>query len=160
MGQPATLPGSGPQAKVLDMSVTCHADVIVLNRRPGPALLPRDLALECRPVRAPGPGEVVVRNIVTSVDPYQLRMLCGSPEVYVGIHDVGHVRAGSSVLSAPPPAPWAGWRSSWPRPRACAWWPSRAAGIAAITPSRCWAPTSRSTTAIPRFPERLKQAAQ
>src|SRR6266542_5331723 len=49
--------------------------------RPGPTLLPGDLVLERRPVRAPGPGEVVVRNIVTSVDPYQLRMLRGSPEV-------------------------------------------------------------------------------
>ena len=36
---------------------------------------------ERRPLRAPGPGEVVVRNVVTSVDPYQLRMLRGSSEV-------------------------------------------------------------------------------
>jgi hypothetical protein len=60
MRQPATPPGSGPQARVLDMSVTSHADVIVLNRRPGPRLLPGDLVLERRPVRAPGPGEVVL----------------------------------------------------------------------------------------------------
>ena len=36
---------------------------------------------ERRPLRAPGPGEVVVRNIVTSVDPYQLGMLRGSHDV-------------------------------------------------------------------------------
>src|SRR5581483_11624518 len=63
------------------MAVPTHADVIVLSRRPGPALAPGDLALERRPLREPGPGEVVVRNIVTSVDPYQLRMLRGSDEV-------------------------------------------------------------------------------
>jgi NADPH-dependent curcumin reductase CurA len=63
------------------MSVPSDADVIVLNRRPGPALLPGDLVPERRPLRAPRPGEVVVRNVVTSVDPYQLRMLRGSPEV-------------------------------------------------------------------------------
>lgn len=63
------------------MSVPSHADVIVLNRRPGPSLVPGDLVPERRPLRAPGPGEVVVRNVVTSVDPYQLRMLRGSPEV-------------------------------------------------------------------------------
>jgi len=152
------------------MSVPSHADVIVLHRRPGPALLPGDLAPERRPLPPPSAGEVVVRNVVTSVDPYQLRMLRGSPEVtpaaigepvpansvgivvasedpgvpvgaqvatytgwqsyatttiapteiadpalggplewisvlgttgvtaYVGVHDVGHVRAGSSVL--------------------------------------------------------------
>jgi NADPH-dependent curcumin reductase CurA len=58
-----------------------HADVIVLKRRPGAELRPGDLVLERRPLRAPGPGEVVVRNVVTSVDPYQLRMLRGSAEV-------------------------------------------------------------------------------
>jgi NADPH-dependent curcumin reductase CurA len=63
------------------MSVPSHADVIVLNRRPGPALRPGDLVPERRPLRPPGPGEVVVRNLVTSVDPYQLRMLRGSSEV-------------------------------------------------------------------------------
>jgi NADPH-dependent curcumin reductase CurA len=63
------------------MSVPSHADVIVLKRRPGPALRPGDLVLECRPLRAPDPGEVVVRNLVTSVDPYPLLMLRGSPEL-------------------------------------------------------------------------------
>lgn len=63
------------------MSVPSHADVIVLNHRPGPALRPGDLMLERRPLRPPGPGEAVVRNLITSVDPYQLRMLRGSPEV-------------------------------------------------------------------------------
>jgi len=63
------------------MSVPSHADVIVLARRPGPSVLPGDLALERRRVRPPGPGEVVVQNVVTSVDPYQLRMLRGSPDV-------------------------------------------------------------------------------
>ena len=63
------------------MSVPSHADVIVLNHRPGPALRPGDLVPERRPLRPPGPDEVVVRNLVTSVDPYQLRMLRGSPEV-------------------------------------------------------------------------------
>jgi hypothetical protein len=63
------------------MSVPSHADVIVLARRPGPSVLPGDLALERRRVRPPGPWEVVVQNVVTSVDPYQLRMLRGSPDV-------------------------------------------------------------------------------
>jgi len=81
MRQPATPADSGPQAKILDMSVPSHADVIVLHRRPGPALLPGDLAPERRPLPPPSAGEVVVRNVVTSVDPYQLRMLRGSPEV-------------------------------------------------------------------------------
>jgi len=62
-------------------AVPGHADVIVVRRRPGPALAPGDLVSERRPLREPGPGEVIVRNIVTSVDPYQLRMLRGSAEV-------------------------------------------------------------------------------
>ncbi|HTT51492.1 MAG TPA: NADP-dependent oxidoreductase [Streptosporangiaceae bacterium] len=63
------------------MTVPSHADVIVLARRPGPAVLPGDLAVERRRVRPPGPGEVVVRNVVTSVDPYQLSMLRGATDV-------------------------------------------------------------------------------
>ena len=63
------------------MPVPTHADVIVLNRRPGPALRPGDLVPERRPLPKLGPGEVVVRNLVTSVDPYQLRMLRGSSEI-------------------------------------------------------------------------------
>lgn len=63
------------------MSVPSHADVIVLNHRPGPEPRPGDLVSERRPLRAPGPGEVVVRNIVTSVDPYQLGMLRGSHDL-------------------------------------------------------------------------------
>jgi hypothetical protein len=63
------------------MAVPTHANVIVLARRPGSALAPGDLTLERRPLRAPGPGEVVVHNFVTSVDPYQLRMMRGSAEV-------------------------------------------------------------------------------
>src|SRR5712691_4020379 len=57
MRQPATPPGSGPQAKVLDMSVPSHADVMVLHRRPGPELLRGDLALEGRPLPPPGAGD-------------------------------------------------------------------------------------------------------
>jgi hypothetical protein len=44
-------------------------------------LRPGDLVLERRPIRPPGPGEVVVHNLVTTVDPYQLRMLRGSTEI-------------------------------------------------------------------------------
>jgi hypothetical protein len=77
-------PGSVRMQRPFDMpdrSVPSHADVIVLRRRPDPTLLPGDLVLERRPLRAPGPGEVVVRNILATVDPYQLRMLRGSSEV-------------------------------------------------------------------------------
>jgi NADPH-dependent curcumin reductase CurA len=63
------------------MTVPSHSDVVVLKRRPGEALRPGDLALERHPVRPPEPGEVVVHNLVTTVDPYQLRMLRGSAEV-------------------------------------------------------------------------------
>src|SRR5260370_21710736 len=80
MRQPVAPTGSGAQAKVLDISVPSRADVVVLKRRPEPALRPGDLVSGRRPLRAPGPGEVVVRNLITSVDPYQ-RMLRGSPEV-------------------------------------------------------------------------------
>lgn len=69
------------KGEVMEEPVPDFADVIVLKHRPGDSLQPGDLVAERRPLRAPGPGEVVVRNIVTSVDPYQLRMLRGSSEV-------------------------------------------------------------------------------
>jgi NADPH-dependent curcumin reductase CurA len=65
----------------MEASLPGQAEVVLLHRRPGAELRPGDLVLERRPLRAPGPGEVVVRNVVTSVDPYQLRMLRGSAEV-------------------------------------------------------------------------------
>jgi NADPH-dependent curcumin reductase CurA len=65
-----------------DLSVPSHADAVILKRRPGAELLPGDLVLESRPLRPPDPGEVVVRNVATTVDPYQLRMLRGSEEVW------------------------------------------------------------------------------
>lgn len=70
-----------PRSATPDAAVPDHADVIALRHRPGEALRPGDLVAEQRPLPPPGPGEVVVRNLVTSVDPYQLRMLRGSPEV-------------------------------------------------------------------------------
>ena len=102
------------------MSMPSHADVIVLKRRPGPTLRPGDLVPERRPLRVPDPGEVVVRNLVTRVDPYQLRMLRGSSEVTpiaigepVPANSVGvvvqsedpHVPVGTQVAS------YTGWQS-------------------------------------------------
>ena len=63
-----------PGGEMAEPAVPSHTDVIVVRQRPGPALAPGDLVTERRPLREPGPGEVIVRNIVTSVDPYQLRM--------------------------------------------------------------------------------------
>ena len=81
----------------MNMSMPSHADVIVLNRRPGPSLHPGDLVHERRPLRAPGPGEVVVRNLVTRVDPYQLRMLRGSAEA----NSVASIDRMSSSITQP-----------------------------------------------------------
>lgn len=87
------------------MPVPSHADVVVLKRRPEPELLPGDLALERRPVRPPGPGEVVVRNAVTTVDPYQLRMLRGSNEVTpVAVGDPVPANSVGTVVQSEDPA--------------------------------------------------------
>jgi NADPH-dependent curcumin reductase len=64
-----------------DLSVPSDGDVIILKHRPGASLGKDDLVLERRPVRPPAAGEVVVHNLVTTVDPYQLRMFRGSAEV-------------------------------------------------------------------------------
>ncbi len=108
------------QAARTDPLVPDEADVIVLARRPGPQLQPGDLVLERRPIRAPEAGEVVVRNVVTTVDPYQLRMLRGSTEIVpvnvgdpVAANSVGVVVA-SRDASAPvgtQVATYTGWQS-------------------------------------------------
>jgi NADPH-dependent curcumin reductase len=86
----------GPDScEVPIMTVPSHADVVVLKRRPGETLQPGDLGLERRPVRPPEPGEVVVHNLVTTVDPYQLRMLRGSAEITP--LDLGDVVLANSV---------------------------------------------------------------
>ncbi len=64
-----------------DVSVPSTGEVIVLKRRPEASLGSGDLVLERRPIRAPDAGEVVVHNLLTTVDPYQLRMFRGSAEV-------------------------------------------------------------------------------
>jgi NADPH-dependent curcumin reductase CurA len=68
-------------ADLTDLCVPNLGDVIVLKRRPEASLRPDDLVIERRPVRTPDPGEVVVHNLLTTVDPYQLRMFRGSTEV-------------------------------------------------------------------------------
>jgi hypothetical protein len=104
----------------MDASVPGHADVIVLARRPGTSLQPGDLVTERRPLRPPGPGEVVVRNLVTSVDPYQLRMLRGEAEITpMEVGDVVPANSvGVAVASEDPAVPvgtqvatYTGWQS-------------------------------------------------
>jgi NADPH-dependent curcumin reductase CurA len=51
--------------------------MLVLARRPGNDVSLDDFALFRRPIAAPKPGQVVIHNHVTSVDPYQIRMLRG-----------------------------------------------------------------------------------
>lgn len=72
---------SAAAAGSADLSVPASGDVIALRRRPEPSLRPDDLVVEQRPVRAPAAGEVVVHNLLTTVDPYQLGMFRGSAEV-------------------------------------------------------------------------------
>jgi hypothetical protein len=86
-------------------AVPADADVIVLRRRPGPALSPGDLVAERRPLHEPGPGEVVVRNLVTTVDPYQLRAVVSefdglgrAPEALATVFDRGSPHIGRRVV--------------------------------------------------------------
>jgi NADPH-dependent curcumin reductase CurA len=100
--------------------VPASTEVIVLNRRPEGPLRPGDLVAARRSLRPPGLGEVVIRNIVTSVDPYQLQMLRGSPghqTVAVGDHvpanSVGTVVASedAAVPVGTQVATYTGWQS-------------------------------------------------
>jgi len=63
------------------MSTPAETDAITLVRRPGERVDANDFSLVRRPVRRPLGGEVVIHNLVTSVDPYQLDMLRTSQEL-------------------------------------------------------------------------------
>jgi NADPH-dependent curcumin reductase CurA len=83
-----------------------HADLIVLNRRPGTVLLPGDLARDRRALPEPAPGQVVLRNILTTVDEGQLPALRGFGRTQVAIGDpVPATSIGRVVVSADPAVP-------------------------------------------------------
>ena len=87
--------------------VPSEGDAVVLARRPGATLQDGDLVLERRATRRAGPGEVVVHNVVTTVDPLQLQTLRGSTDIAaVGIGDpVAANSVGFVVQSRDPRAP-------------------------------------------------------
>jgi NADPH-dependent curcumin reductase CurA len=86
--------------------VPSHADLIVLNRRPGAVLLPGDLVRDRRALPKPAPGEVVVRNILTTVDGEQLPLLRGFGRAQVAIGDpIPATSIGRVVRSADPAVP-------------------------------------------------------
>jgi len=82
--------------------VPTEANAITLARHPGERADRHDFTLVRRPVRRPRAGEVVVHNLVTSVDPYQLGMLRTSRQPG-DIVDAGCV--GVVVESRDPQAP-------------------------------------------------------
>jgi NADPH-dependent curcumin reductase CurA len=87
--------------------VPSEGAAVVLARRPGAVLQDGDLVLERRAIRPAGPGEVVVHNVVTTVDPLQLQTLRGSTDIAaVGIGDpVAANSVGFVVQSRDPRAP-------------------------------------------------------
>ncbi|MFC4031967.1 zinc-binding dehydrogenase [Streptomyces polygonati] len=52
-----------------------ETDTVVMARRPGKGVDPGDFSVRRQEIAAPGEGEVVVHNHLTSVDPYQLNNL-------------------------------------------------------------------------------------
>lgn len=86
--------------------VPSHADLIVLNRRPGAALLPGDLVRDRRALPKPAPGQVVVHNILTTVDEGILPNLRGYGRAPVAVGDpIPATSVGRVVGSADPAVP-------------------------------------------------------
>lgn len=54
-----------------------ETEMVVLARRPGRTLRDDDFSIVWRPLPELEPGQVLIHNRVTSVDPYQIRMLRG-----------------------------------------------------------------------------------
>jgi NADPH-dependent curcumin reductase len=76
------MPGYALMARRSVRDVDTHAipektQMLVLARRPGNDIRDGDFALLNRPIDAPKRGQVVIHNHVTSVDPYQIRMMRG-----------------------------------------------------------------------------------
>ena len=69
---------------------------IVLARRPAGAPTPADFRLEQAPVPAPAPGEVLVRTVYLSLDPYMRGRMNAGPS-YAPPVEVGGVMEGGAV---------------------------------------------------------------
>jgi NADPH-dependent curcumin reductase len=69
---------------------------IVLASRPQGWVVPENLRLEKAPLPAPGEGEVLVKNLWLSLDPY-MRGLMSDAKSYVKGLDIGEVMAGETV---------------------------------------------------------------
>ena len=69
---------------------------IVLSRRPQGKPLPNDFAIEHVTLDSPAAGEVLVKNLWLSVDPY-MRLSMSGPEGLHGLTALGSVPAGGAV---------------------------------------------------------------
>ena len=70
--------------------------VVVLAARPQGEPRESDFELRDVPDRAPGEGEVLVRNVLVSVDPYMRGRMSGL-RTYVGPYEIGEVVDGATV---------------------------------------------------------------
>jgi NADPH-dependent curcumin reductase CurA len=105
---PGWLPTSGRSVRdVATHAIPDQTQMLVLARRPGNAISVDDFTLLSRPINAPQPGQVVIHNHITSVDPYQIRMMRGGEghsDQQIG--DVIHAGCvGVVVVSKDPKAP-------------------------------------------------------
>jgi NADPH-dependent curcumin reductase CurA len=72
--------------------------MVTLLRRPGSAgPVPEDFALEDRPLPAPQPGQLLLRNIVMSVDPSMRGRLETSEKHYTTNFEIGQPLDGSAI---------------------------------------------------------------
>ncbi len=69
---------------------------VTLRRRPSGAPTPEDFAIVTAPVPAAGPGEVVVRNIFLSIDPY-MRGRLSDRKSYAAPVQIGEVMTGETI---------------------------------------------------------------
>nr|WP_321983009.1 NADP-dependent oxidoreductase [uncultured Lichenicoccus sp.] len=69
---------------------------IVLARRPSGAPVPADFRIETMPIPQPGPGEVLVRVLYLSLDPY-MRGRMSTAKSYAAPVEIGQVMVGETV---------------------------------------------------------------
>jgi NADPH-dependent curcumin reductase CurA len=78
------------------VDVPTEADALLLSRRPGVEPEPADFELTSVSVPAPRDGEVTVRNVLTSVDPYMLPRMQGRSS-YASPFPLGEPVAADSI---------------------------------------------------------------